>query len=103
MTAVNLGSVVNLSTVLPRDTVPPMGPPPLSKSHFWEQIAGHYRSEIRSARLRPGDELPAVRRMADEWRVGTNTSYKALALLRDEGWIVTRPGKAAVVADRHPA
>lgn len=63
----------------------------------WEQVAQHYRDEIRSGRLAIGDVLPANRKIASEWGISTSTSHRTVAQLRDEGWINTRPGKPPVV------
>lgn len=77
--------------------------PSVNRTAPYRQIAEHYRSEIKSGVLQPGSVIPSITEVKDEWEVATSTAARALALLRDEGWIVTRPGKAAVVADRHPA
>lgn len=68
-----------------------------------EQIAAHFREEIRSGQLRSGDALPANRHLAETWGVAQATSHKAITILREEGWIVTRPGKPPVVSDDPPA
>jgi DNA-binding GntR family transcriptional regulator len=62
-----------------------------------EQVAEHYRGLIRAGQLPQGAELPANRRLADEWQISTSTAYKAVSILKDEGWIETRPGKPPVV------
>ena len=62
-----------------------------------EQVAEHYRGLIRCGDLQPGDELPANRRLAEEWKISTNTAYRAVLKLRDEGWVESRPGKPPVV------
>lgn len=62
-----------------------------------DQIASHYRDAIRSGRLTAGDEIPANRRLAEEWGVSTATALRATNLLREEGWISTRPGRRPVV------
>lgn len=79
-----------MTTVAVMPRIPRMTPPT-------EQIAEHYRAAIRDRKLCPGDELPANRRLAIEWGVSTNTAFRAVAKLRTEGWIETRPGKPPVV------
>ena len=68
----------------------------------YEQIAAHVRLEIKEGRLAAGTVLPSVRRIADDWDVSAATVGRAVALLRDEGWIVTRPGRTAIVAQQPP-
>lgn len=67
-----------------------------------EQIATYYRDAIRTGRLAPGDELPANRRLAAEWQVSTATALRAVAMLRQEGLVITRPGRPPLVAERPP-
>lgn len=64
----------------------------------YDLVAEYYRQAIRTGDLLAGDELPAVRRLAAEREIGTATAQRVLALLRDEGWISTRPGRPSSVA-----
>lgn len=63
----------------------------------YQQVAEHYRAEIRAGRLAPGALMPTTKEVAVEYRLAMSTAARALAVLRDEGWIVTRPSKPAVV------
>lgn len=63
-----------------------------------DQIAEYYRAAIRSGRFTPGDTLPSNRTMAADWDVSTTTILRAMAKLRSEHWISTRPGKPPVVS-----
>ena len=74
-------------------TVPPV--PHLIRAH--DQVADHYRKLIRRGRLKDGQEFPSIREIADEWKISTNTVYKAVRLLKDEGWIEVSQGKQARV------
>lgn len=62
-----------------------------------EQMATYYRGAIRDGRLKPGDMLPANRRLAAEWGVSTPTALRVTTILTREGWIETRPGRPPVV------
>ncbi len=55
------------------------------------------RDAVLDGRVRVGDRLPAERRMAQELGVSRGTVAAALALLRAEGWLVTRHGSASTV------
>lgn len=65
------------------------------------QIAHHYRDRIMSGSLRPGDEIPSERRIADEWQVARPTAARALLTLRHEGLTESRPGSGTYVTDGH--
>lgn len=62
----------------------------------WRQIAAIYRSRIESGELRPGDRLPSIRTISQEYEVATTTAQKVIEKLREEGLIVTSPMGAFV-------
>lgn len=53
-----------------------------------------------SNQLKPGNELPSVRRMATDLGVHFNTVAEAYRMLAEEGWIDLRHGKGATVVKR---
>ncbi|MDI9238213.1 PLP-dependent aminotransferase family protein [Lysobacter sp. LF1] len=57
------------------------------------------RTAILEQRLRAGTELPSTRRVASAYRIARNTVIAAYDLLLAEGYVVTRAGAKAVVAD----
>ncbi len=70
--------------------------PKLVRAH--EQVAEHYRTEIRRKRIKPGAEFPSIRDIAEAWGgISTNTVSRAVRLLRDEGWIEVTQGKKPTV------
>lgn len=68
-----------------------------------EQVVAHVRAAIASGQLLPGDRLPAVRYLADDWEVGYSTLTQAMGILQDEGLLVARAGKGTFVAEQPPA
>ncbi len=64
----------------------------------WEQVADTVRDAIGSGVLAAGDSLPSVREMSVLQDVPVATLQHALAVLADEGLIVVRQGRTAVVA-----
>ncbi|QOV43879.1 winged helix-turn-helix domain-containing protein [Streptomyces chromofuscus] len=64
----------------------------------FEVIAGTLRERIRSGGLRPGDALPTQTVLMREFGASSLTVQKAMALLKQDGWAVSRPGKGAFVA-----
>ena len=64
----------------------------------FEVIAEILRERIRAGGLRPGDALPTQDVLMREFGAASLTVQKAMALLKQEGWAVSRPGKGAFVA-----
>jgi DNA-binding transcriptional regulator YhcF (GntR family) len=62
------------------------------------RIAAVIRSRITTGALRPGDRVPSTREITKEWGVAMATATRALALLRNEGVVSTRPGVGMIVA-----
>ena len=66
----------------------------------YETIAEALRDDIRSGRLKPGDELPTVADLAVADTVAVGTAHRAMALLNDEGLIDVARGRLATVSER---
>ena len=80
---------------------------PASGQPAWQQVANAIGDAIRSGMLPPGEPLPSVREMSALQDVPVATLQHALAVLADEGLLVIRQGRTAVVAgdagpDRRP-
>src|SRR5437016_4548484 len=58
------------------------------------------RHAIESCALAPGDQLPAIRVLAQQLVISPNTVVKAYTELDREGIIELRQGSGAFVADR---
>lgn len=52
--------------------------------------------------LTPGTQLPSTAHLVDEFGVSNTTVQKALAVLKDEGYLTSRQGKGVFVQDRQP-
>lgn len=68
----------------------------------YEQIAAVIRDAISAGELRPGARISSIRRIAQEAEVAKGSVQNALAVLRDEGLVETRPGRGSFVADPLP-
>jgi len=66
------------------------------------QIADALRVQLVEGTLRPGTELPSVRRAAMELGVHFNTVAEAYRLMAAEGWLDLRHGRGARVVERKP-
>ncbi|AKF11512.1 Fibronectin/fibrinogen-binding protein [Sandaracinus amylolyticus] len=67
------------------------------------RIAAHFREQIRSGALRPGERLPPVRELARRWRVALATASRAIAVLKQEGLVRAEPRVGTIVAARSRA
>lgn len=67
----------------------------------WEQLAGILRGRIEGGELRPGDRIPSVVSLAQEYDLAPGTVRKALTQLQREGLIESRVGWGTFVAEKH--
>jgi GntR family transcriptional regulator len=65
------------------------------------QITVQVKEQVRKGTLKPGDELPSVRELADSLGINMHTVRSAYLRLRDQGIINLRLGRRAVVARLH--
>ena len=70
------------------------GPKPLE-----EQITLALRQALAQGGIAAGEELPSVRQLAGDLGVHWNTVARAYRRLADEGLVVVRRGRGAVVRD----
>jgi GntR family transcriptional regulator len=68
----------------------------------YRQIVNQVKYMIASGRLRPGQELPPIRNLADRLVINHNTVVHAYGQLEKEGLIVCRHGSGSFVADQPP-
>lgn len=64
----------------------------------FEVIAEALRGRIRSGGLKPGDALPTQAVLMREFGASSLSVQKAMALLKRDGYAISRPGKGAFVA-----
>jgi len=77
-----------LISIDPQDTRP-----------IYLQVIAQIKEQIRRGMLKPGDELPSVRELADMLDVNLHTIHHAYQKLRDQGVIYLRLGRRARVAE----
>ena len=63
------------------------------------RIIAAIKEQIHAGAYRPGDKLPSTRAFAAEWGVSRTTVTAAYGQFIAEGYLVTRPGARAVVAE----
>lgn len=64
------------------------------------RIADDLRQRIDAGEFRPGDALPSINRLAQDWGCARTTAQKALDVLKREGVAIGVQGWGTIVADR---
>jgi molybdate-binding protein/DNA-binding transcriptional regulator YhcF (GntR family) len=70
----------------------------MDKTPLYQEIAEAVRKEIVYGTLKPDDELPTVRVMAERWQCAPGTIQRAYHELARQGLVVARPGAGTRVA-----
>jgi GntR family transcriptional regulator len=73
---------------------------PASGVPIYLQLMDRVRHAVESCLLAPGDQLPGIRRLAQQLIISPNTVVKAYTELDREGVIELRHGVGAFVVDR---
>ena len=68
------------------------------RTHLYEQVAAEIRRAIADGEAKPGERLPPAKDLAAVLGVNTNTVFRSLRLLRDEGLLEFRRGQGISVA-----
>jgi DNA-binding GntR family transcriptional regulator len=63
----------------------------------WRQLAAILRARILDGRLPPGRMIPSEKACEQEFGTARGTCRKAVALLRDEGLVITVAGRGSYV------
>jgi GntR family transcriptional regulator len=65
---------------------------------LYEQVAAEIRRAIADGEAKPGERLPPAKDLAAILGVNTNTVFRSLRLLREEGLLEFRRGRGISVA-----
>ncbi|MFE3866122.1 GntR family transcriptional regulator [Streptomyces goshikiensis] len=65
----------------------------------YEEIAGHYRNQMKDRALNPGDRMPTYGDVVAEFQVNRTTAIRAYDVLEREGRIFRSAGRPTVVTD----
>ncbi len=74
-------------------------PNPSSGVPIYLQLIGQVKHAIETGALRPGEQLPGIRKVAEDLVMNPNTVAKAYRELEHEGVIEMRKGLGAFVAE----
>lgn len=69
---------------------------------IYQQVVNQVRYLIAAGRLQPGEELPAIRTLADQLTINPNTVARAYLELERAGIVTKRHGAGTYVADAPP-
>ena len=64
---------------------------------IWRQLAAILRARILTGRYTPGHAIASETQLQQEFGIARNTARRSIALLRDEGLVVTVPGRGTYV------
>ena len=78
-------------------------PNPASGVPIYLQLMEQVKHAIATGALRPGEQLPGIRPVAEELVINPNTVAKAYRELEHEGVIELRQGAGAFVSDNAPS
>ena len=78
-------------------------PNPSSGVPIYLQLMEQVKHAIATGALRPGEQLPGIRPVAEELVINPNTVAKAYRELEHEGVIELRQGAGAFVSDNAPS
>ncbi len=69
---------------------------------IYTQIVNQIQSQLVNGILKPGDQLPTVRALAQELRVNFNTVARAYRILDEERIISTQQGRGTFITEIPP-
>ncbi len=69
---------------------------------IYTQIVNQIQAQVVGGILKPGDQLPTVRALAEELRVNFNTVARAYRILDEERIISTQQGRGTYITDVPP-
>ncbi|NUQ83300.1 MAG: GntR family transcriptional regulator [Anaerolineales bacterium] len=69
---------------------------------IYTQIVNQIHAQVASGIIKPGDQLPTVRALAEELRVNFNTVARAYRILDEERIISTQQGRGTYITEIPP-
>ncbi len=70
---------------------------PKSATPVYVQVANILRKRIQDGRLVPDRPVPSELQLQQEFGIARGTARKSIALLREEGLVITVPGRGSFV------
>src|SRR5678809_715516 len=76
---------------------------PLSGTPLYVQLVEHLKHSVETGAIKAGDQLPSVRKMAEDLLINPNTVVRAYRDLDSEGIVELRHGSGVFVRESVPA
>ncbi len=76
-----------------------LGLNPSSGTPLYLQLVEHLKHSIETGAIRAGEQLPSVRRMAEDLLINPNTVVRAYRDLEHEGIVVSKHGSGVFVSE----
>lgn len=70
------------------------------KIPLYQEIAGDISREIKAGRYRPRRPIPGETTLVQQYDCARETVRRAMALLREQGWIYTVPQRGSYVSEK---
>ncbi len=74
----------------------------MNDGFLYQKIVEKIRLQILEGELKPGDRLPTVREMTQEWNCTTGTVQRAYSELSKQGLVVSRTGQGTHITESLP-
>ena len=69
-------------------------------AYLYQRIAGEIRQNILDGVYRPGDRLPSLRALKNQWNCTQGTIQQAYKELAQQGLVISQAGKGTHVVDQ---
>ena len=69
----------------------------------YEQVIDDVTASVRSGQLKPGDKLPSIAELCEQYKASATPIRLALRILDERGWIEVHQGRGSFVAGHPPA
>lgn len=74
----------------------------MPRQPVYEQVIADVTASIRAGTLQPGDKLPSIAELTEQYRASPTPIRFALRILDERGWIEVHQGKGSFVAPDPP-
>ncbi|MBY8874812.1 winged helix-turn-helix domain-containing protein [Micromonospora sp. PLK6-60] len=75
----------------------------MPRKPLYEQVIADVITSIQSGALQPGDKLPSIAELCEQYKASATPIRLALRILDERGWIEVHQGKGSFVAPEPPA
>lgn len=69
----------------------------MPRTPHYQRIVDDIRRKIAAGELKPGDQLPSIAQLREQYEVGNTAIHNAMLVLKSEGLIEGHQGKGVFV------